>query len=205
MSKSPFLIVKNFISPLECEAMVDSANRNFPNTDINNKPIKTIVKLPVYERRVWERLSEFFDNIEKYHNVEIDSLSGMDVEWYPAKSTQEGTRCENSKYFTKEWKIINDYDFTVVVFLKDSNMTRAFDEDFECYGGKLEMVNHRFGFNPERGTAIIFPSNQYFLNATVPPLLGDLFQLRLHIICDKRFKYSPQNYQGDHSVWFKGA
>lgn len=203
MIKSPFLIIKNFLSPLDCENIVRVYDSHFPDVDNKDRDIKTLLTNPLYQQRVWDKLSDYFDYIEKYHSVEIDSISHMDVEWYPEKGVQEELRCENSHYFAKKWSVINEYDFTVIVFLKDHNDKANFDPDFECYGGKLEFANHRFGVNPERGTAIIFPSNQYFLNRTESPKFGELFQLRMHLICTKRFKYSPDNYKGNYTLWFK--
>lgn len=203
MIKSPFLIIKDFISPLDCENIVGTYDNHFPDVDNKDRDIKTILSNPLYQQRVWERLSDYFDYIEKYYSVEVDSISHMDVEWYPEKCIQEELRCENSHYFAKKWSLINEYDFTVVVFLKDYNDKANFDQDFECYGGKIEFANHLFGINPQRGTAIIFPSNQYFLNRTLTPKAGSLFQLRMHLICTERFKYSPDNYKGNYSIWFK--
>ncbi len=202
MTKSPFLLIKNFISPLECENIISSFNGHFPDFDKNDKDIKTILKNPLYQKRIWERLSDYFDYIENYYSVEVDTLSPVNIEWYPERCIQEDLRCENSQYIAKSWRIFNDYDFVVLIFLKDLNESTNFDRDFECYGGKLELPNHNFGINPERGTAIIFPANQYFLNRTLSPKFGDMFQIRLHISCEKRFKYSPSDYQGNYSIWF---
>lgn len=191
------------MSPMECENLLDSIDMSIPQYDTNNKDLKTILKRPVHQQRTWNKLEEYFDYIEKYYNVEVDSLSEVDIEWYPEACIEEKPRCENSLYFGREWKIVNDYDFTVIVFLKDYNNTQDFDEEFECYGGKLEITNHGFSINPKRGMAIIFPSNQYFINRTQSPIFGDAFQLRTHIVCTNRFKYNPKNYEGNHSIWFK--
>jgi len=202
MTKSPFLIIKDFISPLDCETIVSAVSQHFPDVDGEDADLKTILTNPLYEKRIWGRLEEYFEYIEDYYTVEIDSLSKMDLEWYPEQCVQEPLHCENSMYINKQWKIINDKDFTVIVFLKDYNNSKDFDNDFEVYGGKLEFVNHQFGFNPVRGTAIIFPSNHYFLNRTVSPMFGDLFQAKFHISCSTRFKYNPNNFAGNYKTWF---
>lgn len=204
MIKSPFLIVKDFMSPMECETLLGSIDISIPNYDQNDDPIKTVLRLPIFQQRVWNRMEEYFSDIEDYYSVEVDSLTPVDIEWYPERCVDEPKRCENSRYFNNKWKLINDYDFTVVVFLKDYNNKRDFDEEFECYGGKLEISNHGFSFNPVRGMAVIFPSNQYFINRTETPQFGDAFQLRFHIVCSERFNYNREHYQGNHSIWFKG-
>lgn len=203
MIKSPFIVIKHFMSPMECETLLDSIGAAMPLYDENDNNLKTIIKRPVQQQRVWNKLEQYFDYIEKYYNVEIESLADVDIEWYPEAAKEEAPRCENSLYFGKAWRIVNDYDFTIIVFLKDYNDTRDFDEDFECYGGKLELTNHGFSINPQRGMAIIFPSNQYFIHRTQSPVFGDAFQLRTHVICEKKFQYNSKQYEGNHSIWFK--
>lgn len=203
MVKSPFLIVKNFISPLECEKLLASIETELPNYDRENKPIKTTSRAPVFQQRIWNRFEQYFEKIEKYYSVEINSVTPIDIEWYPERCVQESSRCENSQYIGNKWMIRNDYDLTVVVFLKDYNDTPEFDEEFECYGGKLEMVNHAFAVTPTRGVAVIFPSNQYFINRTESPTYGDAFQIRFHVTCTERFVYDKQAYEGDYTIWFK--
>ncbi len=204
MNKSPFLILQDFLSPLECEDILASIKVYEPNTDSEDTPIKTILRLPVVQNRIWNRFSGYFEHIEKYYNVEVDQMTAIDIEWYPEDCAQEGQRCENSVYRQNAWSIVNDYDLTVIIFLKDYNKNSDFDEEFECYGGELEMINHAFTINPSRGTAIIFPSNQYFINRTVTPEYGDMFQMRFHVSCVDRMKYSPSDYRGNYSTWFKG-
>lgn len=205
MIKSPFLALPEFISPLDCEDILSSLDLSYPNTNEKDAPIKTVLKAPITQSRIWKRAEEYFDSIEAYYDVEIDSMNAVDVEWYPESCVEESPRCENSIYISDKWRVMNDYDFTMVVFLKDFNSNPDFDIDFECYGGKLEFINHQFGFNPQRGTAILFPGNQYFINRTASPKMGDAMQLRTHLTCTERFKYHPQNYEGNYKTWFSKA
>ncbi len=204
MIKSPFLLIKNFMSPMECENLLASIDTTMPNYDSEDRPIKTNIRVPVFQNRIWQRLEHYFESIEGYYGVEIDSVTPVDVEWYPEGCVEEAPRCENSVFNGKKWSIFNDYDFTVVVFLKDYNDKPDFDEEFECYGGKLQIINHAFSIAPHRGMAVIFPSNQYFINKTESPKYGDAFQLRMHLVCTERFKYNRHDYEGNYSIWFKG-
>ena len=204
MIKSPFIIFKEFLSPLECEEILNSIKIYEPNSDIDGVPLKTILRLPVVQSRLWNRFSNYFETIEDYYGIEVDQMTAIDVEWYPEDCVQEAQRCENSVFMHNHWAIVNDYDLTVIIFLKDFNKSANFDDEFECYGGELEMINHAFTVNPQRGNAIIFPSNQYFINRTVTPEYGDMFQLRFHISAVDRMQYSPENYRGNYSIWFKG-
>ena len=202
MIKSPFLIIKDFLSPLECESIVKLFDGHFSDYDKDNNEIKTTLSNALYQQRVWTKLEEYFSYMENWYSVEIDSISHMDIEWYPQDCVQEALRCENSQFISKQWRLINNNDFTVIIFLMDYNDSPNFDPDFECYGGKVEFPNHKFSFMPQRGTVIIFPSNQYFLNRTLSPVAGDAFQLRLQISANKRFKYNPKSYEGDFTTWF---
>lgn len=204
INKSPFLIVKDFISPLECERIVGAVENGLPDCDNSGRELKTVRFNSLYQKRIWEAFEDYFSYIEDWFSVEIDYLTALDVEWYPANCIQENARCENSMFIANAWKLTNNYDFTVIIFLKDYNASSNFDEEFEVYGGKLEFPNHQFGFSPQRGTAIIFPSNQYFINVTKSPEYGDLFQMRFHVVCSKRFKYDPKQFNGNYKTWFPG-
>lgn len=201
MIKSPFLIIKDFLSPLECEEML-------PIFDVEHdprsgtKPEKMVLESPLHQQRIWMHLEDCFEDIEEYFNVEIKYVEPVDFELYPENCDDAGQRCENSLYIGGKWSIVNRYDFTVVIFLKDYCEETNLDPDYECYGGQLEMLNHKFKFNPERGTAIIFPSNQYFINRTVPSKFGDVCQARVQITCFDKFEYDTSNFQGDYRVWF---
>lgn len=202
MIKSPFIILKDLLSPLECENLLSTLDIDEPNRLTDGKPIKTILSVPVFQNRLWNRMENYFDFIENYYNVNILEIANVELEWYPESAQDEVPRCENSIYSNNDWRIINDFDFTMILFLKDYNNSTDFDIDFECYGGRLEMSNHGFSFNPTRGTAIIFPSNQYFINRTETPTYGDCFQIRTHLICDKRFEYNKTDFEGNYKVWF---
>ena len=62
MIKSPFLILQDFISPLECEDLLSSIKVYEPNVDNDDNPIKTILRLPVAQNRLWNRFSNYFVN-----------------------------------------------------------------------------------------------------------------------------------------------
>lgn len=201
-NKPPFLVIKEFLSPLECENILNSLRLDFPNVNNDDKPIKTILKAPVIQNRVWQRLELYFDSIENYYGIDVESVGEVDIEWYPENSVNEKARCENSIHINSKWQVVNDNDFCAIIFLKDYNDSKDFDMDFECYGGKLNMVNHGFAFNPQRGTLIIFPGNQYFINATESPKFGDAIQIRTHITSTKRYKYLPSEFPGNFKTWF---
>lgn len=202
MHKSPFLVINELISPMECENILNTIETTTPDELEDGTLLKTLLSAPVPQMRIWNALSGFFEQIEEYYSVNILELSAMDIEWFPEDCIQEQPRCDNSIYINKSWRITNDNDFTVIIFLKDYNDSTAFDDTFECYGGKLEIINHLFSFTPIRGTAIIFPSNQYFIHRTVSPQYGDAFQIRLHITCEERFKYDRMQYLGNYKTWF---
>jgi len=201
--KSPFLIIKDFLSPLECEEILQIYDWNFNNVNENGKPIKSIVPSPLYSRRIWNHLEDCFDDIQEYYDIDIKHVDEVYFEWYPENCVDEGLRCENSIYNNGKWSIVNRNDFSVIIFLKDYCISKDIDPDYECYGGQLEMINHKFKFSPERGTAIIFPSNQYFVNRTIPSKVGDVCQIRTHITCEQLFNYNPSDFQGDYTLWFR--
>lgn len=203
MIRSPFLILEEFFSPAECEDLLCVYDLGFHNKNLEGKPIKSTLYSPLHQNRIWSRIEDYLEDIQDYYDVDVDYISEVEFEWYPEGCVNEGMRCENSKFNDGKWSIVNRNDFSIIIFLKDYYDSSDIDPEYECRGGKLEMVNHKFSFTPERGTAIVFPSNQYFLNSTTTSSLGDVCQIRTHLTCDTLFQYNPKNFEGNYSIWFK--
>lgn len=203
MIKSPFLLIRNFLSPLEVENVLLSVVDIRPDYLDKKTPLRTVLRKPAVSMRIFNKIEEFADSIEQYYGTEIDEFHDVTIEWYPENCQQVNVECENCKPLnSRQWKRINNNDLTAIIFLKDYNKSADFDEDFEVYGGELEFLNHQFSITPERGTMVIFPSNQYFLNSIKSPKFGDAYILKLHMICKPSFKYDPKNYEGNYKLWF---
>mgnify|MGYP003124739090 FL=1 len=131
----------------------------------------------------------------------------MVFEWYPTGFTGNKFSCDGYRRINKRgqaptWQKVKDYDFTVVVFLNDYNNEVTFDERFEVRGGKLEFLTHDFGFNAERGTAVVFPCRPNFISSISPIEAGDLNLLRFHIIAKDEYQYDMDNFPGGYKEWF---
>lgn len=201
-SKSPFIVIDKFLSPLECEAAVERSFFSFPNRDDKNQPIKSVTRNITTEELILDRMDDVLDFMEDYYGYEHGGILPIEVEHYPEGAKSEGTRCENSLYNGK-WLRVNDQDFTAILFLKDDNTSTNFDDYYEVYGARLQFPNYNFSFHPQRGQLIIFPSNQHFLNATIPPSIGDLYQLRMQFVGMKPYAFDPKMFPGNHTTWFK--
>ena len=202
-SKSPFYIVKEFISPLMCEDIVYRLNHSFPDEDKDGQPLKTIRLNNLTEIRVLPKLEELVPKLEAYYNFETHGIESFDFEWYVEGFKPEGSKCKNFTYLNKKWKRCSDIDFTGVIFLNDYNNAMPFDPDYEVCGGKLEFYTHQFGFNPQRGTLIFFPECPNFINTTGPIEAGELTQIRFHIVPKTPYNYDMKMFPGDYRVWFK--
>ncbi|WAX21628.1 hypothetical protein [Stenotrophomonas phage RAS14] len=201
-SKSPFIVIDNFLTPLECEKVVERSFFNFPNEDADGRSIKSVTRNYATEDLVLERMDDIIDMMEEYYEYEHGGILPIDVEYYPERSVPEGTRCENALYNGK-WMRVNDHDFTAVLFLKDDNMSTNFDDYYEVYGARLQFPNYNFSFHPQRGQLVIFPSSQHFLNSVLPPSIGDLYQLRMQFVGMKPYTFDPTKFPGNHTTWFK--
>ena len=207
-SKSPFLVIKELVSPLQCEDMVKRLKHNIPNTDQKGDPTVTYKGNRLSESRVTTVFNQMLAPvIEPYFGFEAKTLTPFTFEWYPTgyagqKAACEGYQLINKRGQTAKWHKIYDYDFTVVVFLNDYSDQHMFDERFEVRGGKLEFPTHDFGFNPERGTAIVYPCRPNFVNAVSPVEVGDLNIIRFHIIAKEEYDYQMEAFPGNYLSWF---
>ncbi len=202
-SKSPFFVVQEFLSPLLCEDIVDSLNFTIHNADKNDIPIKTFKSDSVNELIIFQRLQQIVPTLEKWYNISYMGTESVSFEWFAEGCAGEEPHCENSVYLRKKWLRTRNRDLSCVLFMSDYQSAPPFDDDFEVYGGKLEFPQHGFGFNPQRGTLIIYPSCPHFLSATQEIFTGDLFQAKFHIATKGPFLYDPKAFPGDYRSWLQ--
>lgn len=202
--KSPFLVYQNFISPLLCEQIIGAVEFYSPETDKEGNPIKSVRRDEEVEKIIFQKFMDLVvPDIEKHFEVKYRGTEPIFIEYYPENS--QGTiGCENSMFLRKKWVKTKDRDFTGVLFLNDYQDITPFDSDFEVYGGKLEFPQWGFGFNPQRGTLVVFPSYPHFVNVTTKILLGELYQAKIHIATEVPFLFDPKKFPGDYRSWFKG-
>ncbi len=199
---SPFLIFQQFISPLLCEQIVDDFEAFEPDVDIAGVPVKALRSSEEAEGIIYEKLQELIPTIQQHYNVEYRNTESIVFEWIPEGATTQPT-CENSAFLRKKWVRTKDRDLSAILFLCDYQDVVPFDSDYEVYGGKFEFPQHGFGFNPQRGTLVIYPSDPHFINSNAPVTYGDLFQARIQMTTKKPFIYQPENFPGDYRTWFK--
>jgi len=202
MKKSPFLVIDDFISPYLCEEIVDEVCFNDPDIDPDNNTVSMqLSNDDKFEKIIFERLMQYIPQLEKHYDFKYKGTERVSFERLQT-GAQISPQCESCEYISNHWVKTKLRDFCCVVFLSDYNNTPPFDDDFECYGGKLEFINHQFGFNPVRGTMIVYPSDPRFTNASTKIFAGAMHQIRIHIAATTPFIYDPKQFQGNYSVWF---
>lgn len=203
MNKSPFYVVKNFISPLMCEDIISRLNHTFPEADVDDNYLKTITYNKLSEIRVLPYLEDVLPSVEQYYGFESEGILPFKFEWYVEGFTPSAPSCESYSYSKTGWVRTSDVGFSGVIFLNDYNATSPFDAEFEVYGGKLEFTTHQFGITPQRGLLVIYPEAPNFINTTGPIQAGELTQIRFHIVPIVPYKYNISNFPGNYKTWFK--
>lgn len=199
--KTPFFVVQDFVSPMMCEDIIDQCDFNVPDTDKEGHYIKTVKTCEPAEAAIYERLYKLIPTLQQHYGFDYKGTERMAFEWFP-EGSQGQFQCENSEYLRGKWLRTRNRDFTAVLFLTDYQEKVPFERDYEAYGGKLEFVQHQFGFQPNRGTLIVFPSDPHFINITTKLLLGDLFQVRIQMVAKTPYIYDPRKFPGNYTVWF---
>lgn len=202
MHKSPFFIIEEFISPLTCEELIDVCSFTSPDTDKNQKYVKTQKTCDRGDEIVYDRLVSALPTIQQYFDIQYKGTERVIFEWFPEGSSGE-LISENSTFLRGKWLRDKQRDLTGILFLSDYQDVASFDQEYEVYGGKLEFIQHQFGFNPKRGTLIIYPSAPHFINKTADIQIGNLFQARIQIAAKTPFLYNPDKFPGNYTTWFK--
>jgi hypothetical protein len=114
----------------------------------------------------------------------------------------EEPHCENAVFKRKKWVRIRERDLTAILWLKDYQEVPPFDIKTQVLGGKLEFPVYNFGFQPQKGTLVVYPANERFISLTTQILVGELHCVRFHVIGQGNWQYDPNQYQGDFRSWF---
>jgi hypothetical protein len=201
-SKPPFFVVEEFLSPKQCEYIVDMLGCISPDLNNKNNPVKMVKLDKDLEQIVFERLQSIVPNIESYYDFKYKGTERMAFEWFPEGFKDPECVCENSSYLRKKWVRTRSRDLTGVLFLSNFRDSAPFDSEYEVYGGKLEFPQHNFSFHPSRGQLIIYPSGPHFINANSEVLIGDMHQIRFHITGAMPYLYNPEKFPGNYKSWF---
>jgi hypothetical protein len=202
IAKSPFKIYQQFLSPKLCEHICDSLGFDYPDEDKDGNLLRLFKHNEVAEKIIFERLQPLIPELEQYYDIQYKGTEQIMVEWF-TEGVVGKPQCENSQYLKQKWVRTLSRDLTAILFLSDYQDTANFDSDYEVYGGKLEFPQHNFGFNPERGTLIVYPSVPHFINATAEIKAGELYQARIQIAATAPFLYQPSKFPGTYVDWFK--
>ena len=201
--KSPFYVVEGFMSPKTCEEIVDMLDFYSPDTDPEGNPIKMYRYKEEAEEIVYTHLQPLIPQIMAYYDAEHQGTETIQFEYF-AEGIEPTPICENSDYLRKKWVRTKNRDLSAILFLYDYNEEPPFDSEYEVYGAKLEFPQHNFGFNPQRGTLIVYPSVPHFINATSLIRYGEAVQARIHMATKLPYLYDPTQFPGTYKSWFKG-
>lgn len=200
-TKSPFIVYPDFLSPAQCEQVIDDLNFLQPDYDPHGKPIRQVRHLDAANMLVYGKITPNVPSLETHYGFNYKGMTPVEFEWYPQGVGQE-LHSENSSYLRGKWVRTKLHDFTGVIFLKDHVDGTTIDTEFEMYGGRMEFPQHKFTVNPIRGTLIIFPSAPHFINTITPTLVGDNVIGRFHIHATTPHVYQPADFPGDYRTWF---
>lgn len=201
---SPFHIVQDFLSPKVCEQIVDDLQFYEPDFNPAGKPLASTKRNDKAEELIFDKVQSVIEDLEdRYQGFSYKGMEHVKFSWYPEEFEGSDPSCESSKFLRKKWVKVHPRDLTGVIFLSDYQETTPFDSEYECYGGKLEFPQHQFGFQPQRGTLVIFPSDPHFINLITSVYVGDLFTAKFHIASDTNYLYEPRNFPGDYRDWLK--
>jgi len=201
VAKSPFYVVRNFISPKQTERIVDNLGYYSPDLNVEGKPIKMMRHHEDSEEIVYDKFKSLIPKLENYYQFDHRGTEHIMFE-YLAEGVKSEAECDSSKWIKKKWVRTKDRDFSAVLFLSNYQDKTPFDSDYEVFGGKLEFLQHNFGFNPERGTLIVYPSSPHFINAFSEILVGDLFIAKFYMAAQSPYLYQPVFFPGDYKSWF---
>ena len=200
--RTPFIVVQDFISPKQCEIIVDDLGYYEPDTDEEGTPLKMQRSHDASEKIIYDKFRLLIPALEQYYGFQHRGTEHVSFE-YMTPGVKPDAACDNAKWVNKKWVKTKDRDFSACLFLSDYQDKVPFDNDYEVFGGKLEFLQHKFGFNPERGTLIIYPSGPHFINAFADIAYGELYVAKFYVAAMEPWLYQPSEFPGNYLSWFE--
>jgi hypothetical protein len=201
--KSPFLVYQDFLESNLCDTIAKNV-RLIPlkNDDGIEEPSGRYHKES--EDIIFKQFSPLISEIESYYGIKYSGTEHLVFQQFPVTNGKlaEEPHCENAVYKRKKWIRVKDRDLTGILWLKDYHDHNPFDVSTQVLGGKLEFPVYNFGFQPQKGTLVIYPACERFISLTSPVLVGELQCVRFHICGEGVWIYDPNNFPGDFRTWF---
>lgn len=210
MSRSPFFVIEDAVSPAKCEMIISQLGLSVPSLGEDGRPLKheRLVKDAELVSYIQDAIQDNIGLMEDRYDAAIKNFETPLFRQYfenpgvPA----EGHNCDNSKFIKKKWMKTKDTDLVGYLWLKDYNSGVPLDPRYETYGGKLEFPAYDFSLVPQRGTMVFFPGGPHFITAISPVLVGSLeiikVSLKLHLEDNSPWLYQPAAYPGTYQEWF---
>ena len=80
-TKSPFFVVEEFVSPLQCEDIVERLNNILPQRDVKNKVLCTQKINKLTEMRIMPSLQELMPSLEKHFEFDYLGTTSFKFNW----------------------------------------------------------------------------------------------------------------------------
>lgn len=202
--KSPFLVIEDFINPDDCDGVIAEFPFGAPTRNEHTNAFeKTELMSPFVTSLIEDQLVLQGPIINSYFNVELDDLRSVTCERYPSGWKTPVAAPEGHAKGLNGWIKTADVDLFGVVFLTQAfSHAETFDPNFNVMGGNFEFPNFQFGFKPEPGTLVVYPSAPNFASAITAVKLGELYMLRIRMSTRVPYTYQPHMFPGKFTDWF---
>lgn len=203
--KSPFLVFQDFLEDAACDRIASQV-RVTPSLDPEGVPQSMLRHHESSEVELFELFKPLIPKLEKHYGITYKGTEHLIFQQFPVTNKQAETpHCENAVFKRKKWLKVRDRDLTGILWLKNFQDQPPFDLDKEVLGGKLEFPVYQFGFQPQKGTLVVYPACERFISLTAPILVGELQCVRFHIAAEGIWIYNPQDFPGDYRSWFNNV
>ena len=196
MIKSPFFVTQDFISPLQCETIINSLTPYQGSDSIFSIDVNVLSDFVTDEL-----ISLHYDTLSDYYDVNVENFETPLVFKYEGCGYKSG--CDGYSYLHQKWVRTRPRDISCMIFLNETNLEPPFDNQFEIFGGKIDFPQHQFGFNHNRGALVCHPSTPHFIHEMRPVTIGAAYIMKWYIKTETIYIHDPKLFEGDYTEWFK--
>lgn len=195
--KSPFLILEEYLSPLQCENILNDLYciDCIDFSDTNKKYCYPISDDALFNH-LEKIIKSIYPKINEMYGVNCAKIEVIEYRLMRENTEATDFQAYNSVYLNGQWvrNEFNDFVITIMLTSHVQSTDDGLDAEFEHYGAGIQYPQHNVTFYSDRGGILIHPSDPHFIHNISANHLGTCALINVAVSCDNLYLYDPVSF-----------
>lgn len=192
MSKNPFIVLDNALSPYICESVINDLIISEDIDETKNQTTQRPILDETLIQFITKTVTPYYPKITEVFGAVPNKIENILFTYMSGSSNETKFKSNNSVFMNNQW-VRNEYnDFTITLLLTSYyNPKEPIDREFESLGGQLQFPQHNISIYPDRGGVIIHPSDNHFIKNNCSIAQGTCVMIDVLVSCKDMYLYNP--------------